>query len=235
MISARALTKAFGYQSVLRGLDLDVSEGEFVALLGPNGTGKTTLLRIISGLTKPTFGAVTVAGHSTQHAAGEVRRLLGVVSHQPLLYTDLSAEENLRFYARMYGLRDAHAKVRLAEVLALVGLSARRRDPVRAYSRGMQQRLAIARAILHDPRVMLFDEPHTGLDPQASAMLDGLLRDVAARGRTVLMTTHDLARALALASRVVILSGGKIAYTAPTAGLNLPTLTETYESVTRTI
>lgn len=231
MIATRALTKAFGYQSVLRGLDLDVAEGEFVALLGPNGTGKTTLLRIISGLTKPTFGAVTVAGHSTQQAAGEVRRLLGVVSHQPLLYTDLSAEENLRFYARMYSLREPGA--RIAEVLALVGLSARRRDPVRAYSRGMQQRLAIARAILHDPRVMLFDEPHTGLDPQAAAMLDGLLRDVAARGRTVLMTTHDLARALALASRIAILSKGTIAHTARTSGLSLASLMEAYEATTR--
>lgn len=233
MISARALTKSFGYQAVLRGLDLDVAEGEFVALLGPNGTGKTTLLRIISGLTKPTFGSVTVAGHSTQQAAGEVRRLLGVVSHQPLLYTDLSAEENLRFYARMYGLRES--KDRIAEVLALVGLNARRRDPVRAYSRGMQQRLAIARAILHDPRVMLFDEPHTGLDPQAAAMLDGLLRDVAARGRTVVMTTHDLSRALALASRIAILSQGQIAGSTPTNGLSLASLIEKYESATRTI
>lgn len=231
MISARALTKSFGYQSVLRGLDLDVAEGEFVALLGPNGTGKTTLLRIISGLAKPTLGAVRVAGHSTQQAAGEVRRLLGVVSHLPLLYTDLSAEENLRFYARMYDLPEPGA--RIAEVLALVGLSARRRDPVRAYSRGMQQRLAIARAILHDPRVMLFDEPHTGLDPAAAAMLDGLLRDVAARGRTVVMTTHDLSRALALASRVAILSQGKIAHTAVTSGLSLSSLTEAYDATTR--
>jgi heme exporter protein A len=150
-----------------------------------------------------------------------------------LLYTDLSAEENLRFYARMYGLPDAAQ--RIAEVLALVGLNARRRDPVRAYSRGMQQRLAIARAILHDPRVMLFDEPHTGLDPAAAAMLDGLLQDVAARGRTVLMTTHDLPRALALASRVVILAGGKIAHTRPTTDFTLPALIETYESTTRTV
>ncbi len=231
MIVTRALTKSFGYQPVLRGLDLDVAEGEFVALLGPNGAGKTTLLRLISGLTKPTFGAVTVAGRSPQQAAGEVRRLLGVVSHQPLLYTDLSAEENLRFYARMYGLHEPRA--RIAEVLALVGLSTRRRDPVRAFSRGMQQRLAIARAILHDPRVMLFDEPHTGLDPEAAAMLDGLLRDVAARGRTVLMTTHDLSRALSLASRVAILAKGKIAHTTLTSGLSLSAVMETYDATTR--
>jgi heme exporter protein A len=230
MISARALVKAFGYKPVLRGLDLDVAEGEFVALLGPNGTGKTTLLRLLSGLSRPGFGEARLAGHRLPQEADAVRGLLGVVSHQPLLYTDLSAEENLRFYAQMYGL--ARPVARIAEVLQRVGLSARRRDPVRGFSRGMQQRLAIARAILHDPQVMLFDEPHTGLDPDASAMLDILLTEVAARGRTVLMTTHDLGRALALASRFIILSGGKIAHSAPTAGVALAELMDTYNAVT---
>ena len=229
MISARALVKKFGFQPVLRGLDLDIAAGEFVALVGPNGTGKTTLLRILAGLLRPTFGEVIVGGRRLPHEAGGVRRRLGVVSHQPLLYTDLSAEENLRFYARMYGLRQPAA--RIAQVLDLVGLPARRRDPVRAFSRGMQQRLAIARAVLHDPEVMLFDEPHTGLDPDASDMLDGLLRDVAAHGRTVVMTTHDLARSLSLAARVLILAGGKIAQATPTAGLTLPHLLATYEAV----
>lgn len=230
MISARALVKAFGYKPVLRGLDLDVAEGEFVALLGPNGTGKTTLLRILSGLSRPGFGEARLAGHRLPQEAEAVRGLLGVVSHQPLLYTDLNAEENLRFYAQMYGL--ARPSARIADVLQRVGLSARRRDPVRGFSRGMQQRLAIARAILHDPQVMLFDEPHTGLDPDASAMLDTLLTEVAARGRTVLMTTHDLGRALSLASRFIILSGGKIAHSAPTAGVTLAELMDTYEAVT---
>jgi len=228
MISTHSLVKKFGFQPVLRGVNLDVGEGEFVALLGPNGAGKTTLMRLISGLTRPDLGEIRVGGHRQPQEGSAVRRMLGVVSHHPLLYTDLTAEENLSFYARMYGLRQP-AK-RIAEVLSLVGLSARRRDPVRAYSRGMQQRLAIARAILHDPQVMLFDEPHTGLDPAAATMLDGLLRGVAARGRTVLMTTHDLARALSLASRVMILTSGKIAHTTPTAGLTLPQLLETYEA-----
>ncbi|MGH2525079.1 MAG: heme ABC exporter ATP-binding protein CcmA, partial [Anaerolineales bacterium] len=167
MIITRALVKKFGFQTVLRGLDLEIAEGEFVAVLGPNGAGKTTLLRILAGLSRPTFGEVSVGGYRLPQQAGAVRRRLGVVSHQPLLYADLSAEENLRFYARLYGLRDSSA--RIARVLTLVGLSVRRRDLVRTFSRGMQQRLAIARAILHDPEVMLFDEPHTGLDPEASA------------------------------------------------------------------
>ena len=132
-----------------------------------------------------------------------------MVSHQPLLYGDLTAEENLRFYARLYSLPEA--KRRIDEILEMVGLDRRRRDRVREYSRGMQQRLAIGRAVLHDPLILLFDEPHTGLDQEASAMLDGVLRQVAGRGRTVLMTSHDLLRAADLASRIDILSGGVIA------------------------
>jgi heme exporter protein A len=133
---------------------------------------------------------------------------LGVVSHLPLLYGDLTAEENLRFYARMYSIPDMDR--RIGEVLDLVGLAPRRRDLVRTFSRGMQQRLAIGRAVLHDPDVMLFDEPHTGLDQDASAMLDNVLREVAARGRTVVMTSHDLARVTDLASRFDVLSRGTI-------------------------
>lgn len=208
MIEVRRLVKTFGLKPVLRGMDFRVEAGEFVALLGPNGAGKTTFLRILASLSRPTMGEVRLAGHALPAEAAAVRRILGVVSHQPLLYGDLTAEENLRFYGRMYGL--AELERRIAEVLEEVGLSARRRDLVRQYSRGMQQRLAIGRAILHQPEVMLFDEPHTGLDPDAAAMLDGLLRDVAARGRTVVMTSHDLPRASSLASRVDILSRGVI-------------------------
>jgi heme exporter protein A len=137
---------------------------------------------------------------------------LGVVSHLPLLYGDLTAEENLRFYGRMYGI--SHLEQRITEILEMVGLVVRRRDLVRTYSRGMQQRLAIGRAILHDPDVVLFDEPYTGLDQDASAMLDEVLKTVAAEGRTVVMTSHDLARAEDLATRFDVLSRGVIAATA---------------------
>jgi heme exporter protein A len=209
VIEVRRLVKTFGIKPVLRGVDFRVDEGEFVALLGPNGAGKTTFLRILASLSRPTLGEVSLAGHALPAEAAAVRRILGVVSHQPLLYGDLTAEENLRFYGRMYGV--AHLERRVREVLETVGLSARRQDLVRQFSRGMQQRLAIGRAILHEPEVMLFDEPHTGLDPEAAAMLDGLLQEVAARGRTVVMTSHDLGRASSLASRVDILAGGVIA------------------------
>ncbi|MDR3577542.1 MAG: heme ABC exporter ATP-binding protein CcmA [Anaerolineaceae bacterium] len=208
MIEVRGLVKRFGAKTVLRGMDFQVETGQFVALLGPNGAGKTTFLRILASLARPNFGQISIAGYSLPNQAAEVRRQLGVVSHQPLLYGDLSAEENLRFYGRMYGV-DPLDK-RISQVLDLIGLNARRRDLVRTFSRGMQQRLAIGRAILHDPQVLLLDEPHTGLDQDACEMLDTLLRQVGASGRTVLMTSHDLARAAGLAARFDVLSRGKI-------------------------
>ncbi len=209
MIKVKKLVKRFGLKTVLRGLDFEVQPGEFVALLGPNGAGKTTFLRILASLSRPSLGEVKVAGFRLPHQAAAVRARLGVVSHMPLLYGDLTADENLRFYARMYNIPDE--RLRITEVLEMVGLESRRRDLVRTFSRGMQQRLAIGRAVLHNPDVMLFDEPYTGLDQDASSMLDEVLQSVAAKGRTVVMTSHDLARAEDLASRFDILSRGVIA------------------------
>lgn len=208
MVTVRKLVKRFGLKTVLRGMDFSVEQGEFVALLGPNGAGKTTFLRILASLSRPTLGQVNIAGYSLPGQAAAVRRRLGVVSHLPLLYGDLTAEENLIFYARMYGLSPVNKRV--GAVLEMVGLAARQHDLVRTFSRGMQQRLAIGRAVLHDPEVMLFDEPHTGLDQDACQMLDTVLREVAARGRTVVMTSHDLVRVADLASRFDVLSRGLI-------------------------
>jgi heme exporter protein A len=208
MITVHKLVKRFGLKTILRGMDFSVEAGEFVALLGPNGAGKTTFLRILASLSRPTLGSVKIAGYSLPGQASAVRSRLGVVSHLPLLYGDLTADENLRFFARMYSISDTDR--RIAEVLDLVGLLPRRRDLVRTFSRGMQQRLAIGRAVLHDPEVMLFDEPHTGLDQDACLMLDNVLKEVAARGRTVVMTSHDLARVADLASRFDVLSRGVI-------------------------
>ncbi len=226
MIETHELKKSFGLRPVLRGVNLAVAAGECVALMGPNGAGKTTLMRILATLSKPSAGTALVAGLALPAGASQVRRRLGVVSHQTLLYGDLTAEENLSFYARMYAL--AQPAARIAQVLEQVGLGARRRDLVRTFSRGMQQRLAIARALLPDPAVMLFDEPYTGLDPDASAMLDQVLRTVALRGRTVLITTHDLARTLDLADRVAILARGVIAFSAPTAQIDPARFAQTY-------
>ncbi len=231
MIEAIKVTRVFGLRPVLRGIDLTVRQGEFLTLFGPNGAGKTTFLRIVSTLSRPTTGIVRIGGYDVPKYADAARGLLGVVSHQPLLYGDLSAEENLRFYARMYGM-DASSRARIKEVLHAVGLGKRAIDLVRTFSRGMQQRLAIARAVLHDPPILLLDEPYTGLDQDAALTLDTVLRDVALRGRTVIMTTHDLMRGVQMAQRVAILSKGVIAYDEPAEKLDPVRFGETYAEVT---
>jgi heme exporter protein A len=227
MIEVKKLVKRFGLKTVLRGVDFTVQPGEFVALLGPNGAGKTTFLRILASLSRPSMGVVDIAGYSLPKQAAAVRARLGVVSHLPLVYDDLTAEENLTFYGRMYGIENAN--VRITEVLEMVGLEARRRDLVRTFSRGMQQRLAIGRAVLHDPDVVLFDEPYTGLDQDASSMLDDVLQTVAGQGRTVVMTSHDLARAENLATRFDILSRGVIAASSTREGLGKGNLLTFYK------
>ena len=226
MIEVRKLVKRFGAKPVLRGLDFSVEEGEFVALVGPNGAGKTTFLRVLSSLARPSLGRVSIAGFQLPSQAAEVRRSLGVVSHLPLLYGDLTAEENLRFYGKMYTV--PALRQRIEQVLELVGLSARRSDLVRTFSRGMQQRLAIGRAIIHDPEVLLLDEPHTGLDQEACDMLDKVLREVAGRGRTVVMTSHDLGRVQDLASRFDVLARGVIAASTTPSGLGSQNLLDFY-------
>ncbi len=227
MIETKKLVKRFGLKTILRGVDFSVEPGEFVALLGPNGAGKTTFLRILATLSRPSMGSVKVAGHSLPNESAQVRARLGVVSHMPLLYPDLTAEENLEFYARMYGIIDFGQ--RITEVLGMVGLENRRRDLVRTFSRGMQQRLAIGRAVIHDPEVMLFDEPYTGLDQDASEMLDDVLKSVAAKGRTVVMTSHDLARAEDLATRFDILSRGVISASAKRSDFKNTNLLDFYK------
>ena len=227
MITVKKLVKRFGLKTILRGVDFDVQPGEFVALLGPNGAGKTTFLRILASLSRPSLGNVKIAGYQLPNQAAQVRARLGVVSHLPLLYGDLSADENLRFYARMYNI--PNYDVRVTEVLEMVGLEHRRRDLVRTFSRGMQQRLAIGRAVLHDPDVVLFDEPYTGLDQDASSMLDDVLKTVAAKGRTVVMTSHDLARAEDLATRFDILSRGVISASASRKDLKKTNLLAFYK------
>lgn len=231
MIKIRKLIKAFGYFPVLRGIDLDIEAGQFVALLGPNGSGKTTLLRILAGLGKPTAGEVTIGGWSIPDEMMAVRQQLGIVSHLPLLYDSLTAEENLLFFARLYDIAPEAQAERVHSMLARVGLDKRSKDVVQTFSRGMQQRLAIARALLHDPAILLLDEPYTGLDVNAAALLDSLLQEVAGVGdgtRTAIMTTHDLWRAQRLTSHVAIISRGKIGHYGATADLAEKTLPMIY-------
>lgn len=208
MIIVNHLIKRFGPKTVLKDLSFQVENGEFVAIVGPNGAGKTTFLRILSSLSKPTMGEISIAGFRLPAQASKVRQRMGVVSHLPLLYDDLTALENLKFYGRMYAVTELTDRCNI--VLDLVGLSNRSNDLVRTFSRGMQQRLAIGRAVLHDPDVLLLDEPHTGLDQDACNMLDSVLKEVAVQGRTVVMTSHDFVRVQNLADRFDVLSRGKI-------------------------
>jgi heme exporter protein A len=226
MIQIHNLIKAFGSRIVLRGVNLTIAEGEFVTLMGANGAGKTTLMHLVATLSKPTGGSVAISGYSTADSASELRRFIGLVSHKTLLYDDLSADQNLQFYARMYDVPDAARRIKT--VLQQVGLWGRQHDPVRTYSRGMQQRLAIARSILHNPPLLLLDEPDTGLDQYAADRLGELLSAVGADQRTILMTTHNLERGLALGNRVVILARGKIVYDALRRDVSVPELRERY-------
>ena len=230
MIRLNGVVKQYGLNPVLRGVDLNVEQGQFVTLVGPNGAGKSTLMGIVATLLQPTSGEVFVGGWQLPEQADRVRRHIGLVSHHSLLYRDLTAAENLSFFARLYRMEDADAHI--ADALHRVGLYARQRDPVGTFSRGMVQRLTIARATLHEPDVLLLDEPYTGLDQEATYLLDELLRGETARGRTILMITHDLGHGLGLADRLAILYGGTIAREVARADISPAAVYDLYAEVT---
>lgn len=220
--------KRFGRIAALDGIDLDIPSGA-LALLGPNGAGKSTLLRVVATLTRPTHGRIFIRGVDARKEPERVRADIGLISHQTLLYEDLTAGENLRFYGRLYGLGDLKERVRQA--LAEVGLSGRERDRVRGFSRGMKQRLAVARATLHQPAILLLDEPFAGLDAAACAMLSERLRQLRREGRTVILVTHDLQRCLDLADRFAILNRGRLVAKGETGGQSIESLERSYENV----
>lgn len=207
-----ALSKRFGPTWALRGVDLTLTAGAFLTVFGPNGAGKTTLIRILATLSRPSSGEIYLAGVPLKRAGAQLRRSIGLVTHQTLLYPDLSAEENLRFYGRLYDVPELDGQIDLA--LERVGLLPRRYSLVQEFSRGMQQRLSIARAILHDPALLLLDEPYTGLDPEATEILGEILTGLSRQGRTIILATHNLERGLALCDEVVILARGRVAYRA---------------------
>lgn len=209
-IAVTGLRKGFGDWPVLWDLDLTVEWGRFLVIFGANGVGKTTLLKVLSTQARPDAGQVWVGGIERNQDPRTVRRMLGVVPHRNLLYEDMTCQENLRFFARLYGVRNPER--RISEALDIMGLEARRNSKAGTLSNGMQRRLSIARAILHEPRILLMDEPEAGLDQEALDMLGGLLEGWVAEGRSVVMTTHNVEQGLAWGDRVAILSGGKIAY-----------------------
>ncbi len=229
-IEVEGLTKSFGDHLALKGIELKVEKGEFLTVFGPNGAGKTTLIKVLATLSKPSAGRVRVGGLDLRDSAVEIRRKIGVVTHQTFLYDDLTAFENLRFYGRMYDV--PNLEERIHEVITMVGLASRLHHRVRTLSRGMQQRLSIARAVIHSPSIMLLDEPETGLDQYATSMLSEVLDALNGGDRTVVMTTHSLERGLAMGDHVVILAEGKIVYEESKRSLDMVSLQETYHHLT---
>ncbi|HJQ83400.1 MAG TPA: heme ABC exporter ATP-binding protein CcmA, partial [Candidatus Binatia bacterium] len=210
-IRAAGLMRAFAGVPVLSGVDLDVAAGEGVAIVGANGSGKTTLLRVLALLLRPNGGRLALFGVDGRTAAPAVRRRIGYVGHESLCYPDLTAAENLAFYARLFDVADA--EVRIATLLEWAGLDGVGRRPVRVYSRGMSQRLALARALLHQPELLLLDEPFSGLDAAAVAALQERLAALRTAGHAIVLTTHDLERAAPVATRVAVLHRGRIVWT----------------------
>lgn len=229
-VEVSKLTKSFGDHPALRGVDLRVGVGEKVALLGPNGAGKTTLVKVLSAIIKPTSGRVMVGNEDLKDRPETARRRVGLVAHSTFLYGNLSIFENLDFYARMYDV--PRRRSRILEVVEQVEMTDRMDDRVVSLSRGMQQRVSIARAMLHDPEVMLLDEPETGLDQRAIAIVKSVLLDGRRSRRTVIMITHSLERCLDLSERAVILFKGRVAHDFSTKDMTLDELRRIYDRYT---
>ncbi|WP_304426516.1 ABC transporter ATP-binding protein [uncultured Adlercreutzia sp.] len=206
-LTVEHLTKSFGGRKAVDDVSFTLPEGAFLSVFGPNGAGKTTLLRMLATLSRPTEGTISVGDISLKEEPDRARESIGLISHNPMLYPDLTAEENLLLYAKLYGVENPQKRV--IELLDAVGLKHRRLDRVRTFSRGMTQRTSIARALINDPSLVLLDEPYSGLDPHAIEIFDELIESVR-ENRTFVMVSHDLDKGLALASHVLVLAKGRV-------------------------
>jgi heme exporter protein A len=228
-IEAEGIVFSFGQTRALRGVSLRVERGESIAIFGPNGAGKTTFLKVLAALLRPEEGSVLIEGVDARTDPVGYRRLIGVISHQPYVYPQLTGRENLEFYARMHGLAEVKRVAdRALDEMGLGGVADRAAS---AYSRGMLQRLAIGRALLHDPPVLLLDEPFTGLDHQARQKLEALLTDLRDGRRTVILTSHDIDAGLGLADRIAVLARGAMAFEARTPSLGPDDFVDRYMAV----
>src|ERR1051326_6760451 len=227
-IESENIQKSFGSFVALAGITMQVKRGEFLALFERNGAGKTTFLKIAATLMRSTQGKLIMESLNISDEPERVRSKIGFLSHNTYVYRDLSPLQNLHFFARLYGVRDA--ETRIPALLDRVGLKRRANDPVRAFSRGLQQRIGIARVFLHNPSLLLLDEPYTGLDANAVQMLDELLDESVRAGQTVLLTTHDIEQGLRAASRAAIIDRGKVVFDGETRG---QTVRDAYDQYVR--
>jgi heme ABC exporter ATP-binding subunit CcmA len=209
-LEIKGLKKSYNLKPILRGIDIELDQGCCMALLGPNGAGKTTLLRILACLTKPESGSVRIGGMEILHDTQNIRKQIGFVGHQPNLYSELTVMENLLFFGRMYSVKQV--RVRATTLLQLVGLERRSNERVATLSRGQLQRLSLAKASLHAPRLLLLDEPDAGLDEEGIVLLETLMREHRERGGTTVFTTHHFDRALAFSDRIYMLRGGRVVF-----------------------
>jgi lipooligosaccharide transport system ATP-binding protein len=210
VLEARELQKSYGDVAVVRGVSIAIERGECFGLLGPNGAGKTTTLRLCLGLTAPDGGSIRLNGFAVPRDARAARATTGVVPQTDNLDPDFTVEENLLVYGRYFGLPPRRVRPRLAELLAFAGLEGRARAPISTLSGGMKRRLTLARALVNDPDVIILDEPTTGLDPQARHLIWERLRQLAARGKTLILTTHFMDEAERLCNRIAVMDGGRL-------------------------
>lgn len=229
ILETEALTKQFGRLYALRGVNLSAGGGEFVTIFGRNGAGKTTFLKIISSLVRSYSGSVKLFGQDLKKAGEATRKRIGFLSHDSFLYKDLTALDNLIFYGKLYRVQPL--KDRVDNMLARVGLEAKRHMAVRTLSRGMKQRLSLARAFLHQPEFLLMDEPYTGLDEEACEGLDGLFTDFVQAGGTIVLTTHNISRGLKHAHKIVVFDRGSIVHEAGAAELGADEFQELYKEL----
>lgn len=225
-IEANRLEKSFGNAAVLRGLDMTIRDGEVVAIFGANGVGKSTLLRVMATLTRPDHGNISIYGRDISKQAEIARLSLGAVLHSPMLYGDLTVKENLTFFGNMF--RVPGLTERVDEMAARMGLMRRLDQRIRELSHGFQKRAALARALIHRPRILLLDEAETGLDEPARLILDGVIAEHRAAGHAVVMTTHSIERGIAGSDRVFVLSGGRIALDRPSSQVTPRDVTDLY-------
>ena len=229
VLSVDSLSKRFGRITALKSVSFALAEGDFLAVFGRNGAGKSTLLNIIATLIRSYDGSVTMFGKNLRKSDRTTRRLLGYISHDSYLYGDLTAFENLYFYARLYGVREPRSAA--TAMLERLRLETKSGAAARDLSRGMKQRLSLGRSFLHEPRILLLDEPYTGLDETACKTLNDMLSEYVAGGGSVLMTTHDIDRAFSTSTRVSILERGNITYEVKTAKTNAAAFRETYQNI----